>query len=68
MEHWIKRGQDETEVVAADKKVRDIVEGILPILPSVATPPFAISRSGSTSGSATITASATPKSRAACRS
>ncbi|TNC14959.1 histidinol dehydrogenase [Methylobacterium terricola] len=29
MEHWIKRGQDETEVVAADKKVRDIVEGIL---------------------------------------
>lgn len=29
MEHWLKRGQDETDIVAADKKVRDIVEGIL---------------------------------------
>src|SRR3954466_4958667 len=29
MENWLKRGQDETEVVAADKKVRDTVENIL---------------------------------------
>src|SRR3954466_10965017 len=29
MENWLKRGQDETEVVAADKKVRDTVEKIL---------------------------------------
>ncbi|WP_158744446.1 histidinol dehydrogenase [Acidisphaera sp. L21] len=29
MEHWIKRGQDQVEVVAADKKVRETVEGIL---------------------------------------
>ena len=29
MEHWIKRGQDDTEVVAADRKVRDTVETIL---------------------------------------
>jgi sulfopropanediol 3-dehydrogenase len=29
MENWIKRGQDETEVVAADRKVRDTVETIL---------------------------------------
>jgi sulfopropanediol 3-dehydrogenase len=29
MEHWLKRGQDETEVVAADKKVRDTVEATL---------------------------------------
>jgi sulfopropanediol 3-dehydrogenase len=29
MENWLKRGQDETEVVAADKKVRDTVEQIL---------------------------------------
>ena len=29
MENWLKRGQDETEVVAADKKVRDTVEHIL---------------------------------------
>ena len=28
-ERWLKRGQDQTEVVAADKKVRDTVEGIL---------------------------------------
>ncbi|HEV7439393.1 MAG TPA: histidinol dehydrogenase [Methylobacterium sp.] len=29
MERWLKRGQDETEVVAADRKVRDTVETIL---------------------------------------
>ncbi len=29
MENWLKRGQDETAVIAADKKVRDAVEGIL---------------------------------------
>ena len=29
MENWLKRGQAETEVVAADKKVRDTVEAIL---------------------------------------
>ncbi|HYZ62492.1 MAG TPA: histidinol dehydrogenase [Acetobacteraceae bacterium] len=29
MEHWLKRGQDETEAVAADRKVRDTVEAIL---------------------------------------
>jgi sulfopropanediol 3-dehydrogenase len=29
MENWIKSGQDETEVVAADRKVRDTVETIL---------------------------------------
>jgi sulfopropanediol 3-dehydrogenase len=29
MENWIKRGQDETEVDAADRKVRDTVETIL---------------------------------------
>ena len=28
-ERWLKRGQDQTEVVAADKRVRDTVEGIL---------------------------------------
>lgn len=29
MERWLKRGQDQTAVVAADRKVREIVEGIL---------------------------------------
>jgi sulfopropanediol 3-dehydrogenase len=29
MENWLKRGQDESEAVAADKKVRDTVEHIL---------------------------------------
>ena len=29
MEHWLKRGQDEGEIVAADKRVRETVEGIL---------------------------------------
>ena len=28
-ERWLKRGQDQTETLAADKKVRDTVEGIL---------------------------------------
>ncbi len=29
MEHWLKRGKDQTEIVAADKKVRETVETIL---------------------------------------
>ena len=29
MEHWLKRGQDEAEGIAADKRVRETVEGIL---------------------------------------
>ena len=29
MEHWLKRGQDEADIVAADRKVRDTVEEIL---------------------------------------
>jgi sulfopropanediol 3-dehydrogenase len=28
-ERWLKRGQDQTEIVAADKKVRDTVESVL---------------------------------------
>ncbi len=29
MENWLKRGQDQTEIVAADKQVREAVEAIL---------------------------------------
>ncbi|RYF10764.1 MAG: histidinol dehydrogenase, partial [Oxalobacteraceae bacterium] len=28
-ERWLKRGQEQTEIVAADRKVRDSVEAIL---------------------------------------
>ena len=29
MEHWLKRGQDQTETMAADRIVRDTIEAIL---------------------------------------
>jgi sulfopropanediol 3-dehydrogenase len=29
MENWLKRGKDESEVIAADGRVRETVEGIL---------------------------------------